>query len=37
MGGVVDVFSSTHKKYEIIKKLGGSKVIIWTEGEHEKI
>lgn len=35
MGGVVDVFSSSHKKDEIIKKLGGNKIIIWTEGEHE--
>ena len=35
MGGIVDVFSSSNKKNEIIKKLGGNNVIIWTNKEHE--
>lgn len=34
MGGIVDVFSSSHKKDHIIKKLGGNKIIIWTKEEH---
>ena len=34
MGGVVDVFSSSHKKDKLIKELGGNDVIIWTKDEH---
>ena len=37
MGCTVDVFSSSHKKDELAKKLGADNVIIWTEGEHEKL
>lgn len=34
MGCIVDVFTSSHKKDEVIKKLGADNIIIWTEGEH---
>lgn len=37
MGAHVDVFSSSHKKDDLIKKLGGQDIIIWTEGEHKKL
>lgn len=37
MGAEVDVFSSSHKKDDLIKKLGGKNVVIWTEGEHKKL
>ena len=33
MGCTVDVFSSSHKKDDMIKKLGGEEIILWTEGE----
>ena len=34
MGCKVDVFSSNHEKDDLIKKLGGDKIIIWTQNEH---
>ena len=34
MGGIVDVFSSSHRKDKLIKELGGNEVIIWTKDEH---
>lgn len=34
MGCEVDVFTSSHKKDDLIKKLGGDNVIIWTKDEH---
>ena len=34
MGCEVDVFSSTHDKDELFKKLGSSETVIWTKGEH---
>ena len=37
MGCEVHVFSSSHKKDELTKKLGATKTVIWTEGEHKKL
>lgn len=37
MGCSVDIFSSSHKKDELCKKLGADEIIIWTEDEHKKI
>ena len=37
MGCNVDVFSSSHKKDELAKKLGADNIVIWTENEHEKL
>lgn len=35
MGCNVDVFTSSHKKDELAKKLGADNIIIWTENEHK--
>lgn len=37
MGCKVDVLSSSHKKDELIKELGGENVYVWTEDEHKKL
>ncbi len=37
MGMKVDVFSSSHSKDQMIKKLGGDKIYDWTKGEHEHL
>ena len=37
MGCDVDVFSSSHKKDELAKKLGADNIVIWTENEHKKL
>lgn len=37
MGCQVDVYSSSHSKDELIKKLGGENIYIWTQGEHLKL
>lgn len=34
MGCTVDVFSSSHKKDDLLKKIGTNEVVIWTENEH---
>lgn len=34
MGCHIDVFSSSHKKDDMVKKFGAENVVIWTEGEH---
>ena len=34
MGLQVDVFSSSHKKDEMIKKLGARNIYAWTDNEH---
>lgn len=35
MGCVVDVFTSSHDKDDLIKELGGGDIVIWTKGEHQ--
>jgi len=37
MGLKVDVFSSSHSKDELIKKLGGQKIYNWVKNEHESL
>lgn len=37
MGCTVDVFTSSHTKDDLVKKLGADNVVIWTEGEHKKL
>lgn len=37
MGCEVDVFSSSHKKDDMIKKLGGSRVYNWVTNEHAEL
>jgi len=34
MGCEVDVFSSSHNKDDLFKKLGTKEIIIWTKEEH---
>lgn len=36
LGCEVDVFTSSHKKDEMIRNLGGDNIILWTKGEHEQ-
>jgi len=37
MGCEVHVFSSSHKKDELTKRLGSSKTVVWTQGEHKEL
>ena len=34
MGCEVHVFSRSHEKDELAKRLGSAKTVVWTEGEH---
>jgi alcohol dehydrogenase (NADP+) len=37
MGCEVHCFSSSHKKDELTKRLGSTKTVVWTKGEHLKL
>ncbi len=36
MGFETHVFTSSHKKDDLLKKLGASKIFLWTKDEHIK-